>query len=668
MPLRKRITTAWKAASQLGLEQVTLNAVYRFGLRSGQLRRVTPAGGESAPTGGLNLDALLPPEFPRAYAAFAAHYLRNDDELLREAGEILAGHVRLFGADPVPLRLAPPAPLAHWTAYEGRPADTTGDPDIKLVWEPARFGWALTLARAYQLTSDDDYAQFFWEQWEHFLASNPPNLGPNWASGQEVALRLIAVSLAASVFRPSSHTTPARLERLAQSAAQHAERIPPTMLYARAQNNNHLLTESAGLITAAALLPDHPRAQEWQRTGWKWLRRGLLRQIAPDGTYSQHSANYHRLMLQTALWACKLGLRGACDFTPAVLERLAAATRWLLARIDPETGRCLNLGSNDGAYILPLAGGGVLDFRPVAQAAAVAFVGQKAFPAGAWDEMSLWLDIPLIAGEPLPPPSEPTILRGENSWASLRAVRFDGRPSQADQLHVDLWWQGAYIARDAGSYRYTAPAPWDNSLALTGAHNTVMLDGQEQMQRAGRFLWLDWAQARLLESQPDRAVEAEHEGYRRLGALHRRRLERVDEHGWRITDQILASGDTGRVHTAVLHWLLPDWEWSLEGACLALREPAVRVTVTITAGAEQPKLAGIQLIRCGALLAGEGEASSTLGWWSPTYDQKLPALSLRASLAGRLPLTIETTFHFDASRKSLNTNEDQIFTNKALTK
>jgi len=645
MPLRNRITTAWKAATQLGLEQVTLNAVYRVGLRTGHLRRVTPAGGESAPTGDLNLDALLPNGFARAYRDFTAQHAQDDTELLREAGEILSGQVRLFGADPTPLRLAPPAPLAHWTAYEGRHADPSGDPDIKLVWEPARFGWALTLARVYLRTSDDGYAQFFWEEWERFLAANPPNLGPNWSSGQEVALRLIAVTLAAAVFRDSPHSTPARLAALAQSVAQHAERIPPTMLYARAQNNNHLLTESAGLITAVALLPDHPRADEWQRTGWKWLRRGLLRQIAPDGTYSQHSANYHRLMLQTALWACKVGLRGACDFTPAVLERLAAATRWLLARIDPASGRCLNLGSNDGAYILPLAGGGVLDFRPVAQAAAVAFLGQRAYPPGAWDEMSLWLDLPLIADNPLPQPAEPTILRGERSWASLRAVRFDGRPSQADQLHVDLWWQGDSIARDAGSYRYTAPTPWDNTLALTAAHNTVMLDGQEQMLRAGRFLWLDWAQARVLGSQPDRWVEAEHDGYRRLGVLHRRRLERVDEQTWRVIDQLLPAGRRPGEHTAVLHWLLPDWDWSLDGSTLSLRGPEGSVTITITPGAE------MQLIQCGALLAGSGEVPPTLGWWSPTYDQKLPALSLRAILTSRLPVIFETTFVFNAKKR-----------------
>jgi hypothetical protein len=52
-----------------------------------------------------------------------------------------------------------------------------------------------------------------------------------------------------------------------------------------------------------------------------------------------------------------------------------------------------------------------------------------------------------------------------------------------------------------GTFRYTAPAPWDNSLARTLVHNTIELNHQDQMKRAGRFLWLDWAQAEDVEYQ-----------------------------------------------------------------------------------------------------------------------------------------------------------------------
>jgi hypothetical protein len=639
--------TGWKAVTQLGAGPVLLNALYRFGLRVGHFRRVTPGvtdDGSPIPAVELALDGLLPPDFTRTYAAFAAANPLHVEDVVREAREICAGQVRLFGGDPVALQWTPAAPLLHWTAYEGRPPGPGEDPDIKMVWEPARFGWALTLARAYLLTADNGYAQYFWEQLEQFLAANPPNLGPNWASGQEVALRLISLALAASAFRSSTESTPARMHRLARALARHAARIPPTLLYARAQNNNHLLTEAAGLLTAAAVLPALPQAREWQRLGWAWLERGLLAQIGPDGVYAQHSANYHRLMLQTALWARHIARGRGVDFSPPVLARLSAATRWLLARIDPVSGGCLNLGSNDGAYILPLASGGNADYRPVAQAAALSFLGQPAFPPGAWDEFSLWLGLSTGRTDTLARPAEASILCGQDSWASLRALRFPNRPSQADQLHVDLWWRGTYIARDAGSYRYTAPAPWDNSLALTRSHNTVSVDGQEQMRRAGRFLWLDWAQARVLDATPDRLVEAEHDGYRRRGVIHRRRLERLDGDAWQVTDWLLPTAAPGGTHRATLHWLLPDWDWELDARGLTLQGPPGSLRVDVALQTQTALASEQQLIRCGGLPAGQGQVPPTLGWWSPTYNQKLPALSLRLIVTARLPLQFVTTF------------------------
>ena len=135
-----------------------------------------------------------------------------------------------------------------------------------------------------------------------FLDNNPPYLGPHWASAQEVALRLMAFVFALQVFNGARNTSPENKARLKESIAEHAARIPPTRSYAHAQNNNHLLSEAAGLITAGFALPNHPAAQNWLFLGWRWLNNGLKSQIAGDGIYTQHSTNYHRLMLQIALW------------------------------------------------------------------------------------------------------------------------------------------------------------------------------------------------------------------------------------------------------------------------------------------------------------------------------------------------------------------------------
>ena len=100
-------------------------------------------------------------------------------------------------AGPVPLQLTFNEPLHHWTEYEtGKapfPFSLFPIPDIKFIWEPARFGWAFTLGRAYHITQDEKYAEAFWKYFETFTDGNPPYLGPHWMNGQEVAIRLMAL-------------------------------------------------------------------------------------------------------------------------------------------------------------------------------------------------------------------------------------------------------------------------------------------------------------------------------------------------------------------------------------------------------------------------------------------------------------------------------------------
>jgi hypothetical protein len=118
--------------------------------------------------------------------------------------------------------------MVHWTEV---PQDTTGA-DVRLLWEPARFGWLFTLGRAYRWTGDGRYADAAWQFVESWREANPPNRGVHWASGQEVAIRILALAFAAEVFAPAWR---GRVERAATLAmiAVHAGRLPPSLSYAR---------------------------------------------------------------------------------------------------------------------------------------------------------------------------------------------------------------------------------------------------------------------------------------------------------------------------------------------------------------------------------------------------------------------------------------------------
>ena len=627
------LTKLLKALRDLGAEKLLLFAQYQAGLRSGHFRRLTPSRRDS-----FDGTPGLPPlaHFPRVSQA-------QQDLALCAGDEICRGVVRLFGGEPVPLNLNGGASSQHWTRLETTPPEI----DIKLIWEPARFGWAITLARAYAYSGDPAYARAFWEKTLHFLNAHPPNLGRQWQSAQEVAIRLMVWVFCDRVFAAAPTSIAENRRRLWQGIAEHAARIPSTLVYARAQNNNHLLAEAAGLYTAGIYLPSHPQAKKWRQMGWHWMNKGFQDQITEFGTYVQHSTNYHRLMLQLAVFADHLRRQsGDGDWPGATQARLAAATCWLWALTDSQTGRTPNLGANDGAYLFPLSSQPWEDFRPVVGAAARAFLDQAVYDQPCLHEMADWFNLSRPTAPVVKQPQALDMLRVESGQgrAFLRAAQFFDRPSHADQLHVDLWWRGVNLARDPGTYQYNAQPPWDNALVSSKVHNTLVLDGQEPMTPAGRFLWLDWAQAEVLAHELDEKaqlawVSAEHDGFRRLGVRHQRRLS-ATEGGWLVTDSVLPYGKSDeKSHEVHLRWLLPDWHWTFEEAnTLLLTGPDFSFRLLIE-GAEH-----FSLVRAGETLYGDITANPTWGWCSPTYGSKIPSLALIAVRTGNLPIELISTW------------------------
>lgn len=603
--------------------------------------------------------------------------------LLAEADDLAEGTIRLFGGSPVDLDLSPPSPLRHWSYYDRLPGQIDGR-DIKFIWEPARFDWAYKLARAYRLTQDERYAEAFWQHTLLFLEANPTNLGPNWASAQEIALRLIAMVFAYQIFASSPTSDPQRVDALSSAILAHAERIPPTLIYSRAQKNNHLLVEAAGMITAAHALPDHPRSNKLLNLGRYYFHKAIQEQITPEGVYIQQSTNYHRLMLQIALWVFALGEQ----FPALSMKRLAAATRWLYALVDKNTGKVPNLGHNDGANIQPLAICPYHDYRPVLATAGRAFLNTQLLPAGPWDENALWLGIikpqhnnssdrpstaesSLVASDRFP---EPLIISHLDcdSHAYFRTARYAYRPAHADQLHVDLWWNGSNLAQDAGTYLYNGSAPWGNPFAGTDVHNTISVGRCDQMLKAGKFLWLDWAQAEIIEcslADDRRSATAIHDGYLRFGLIHQRRITALPGRIWEIEDKLrgkvkpewrvgkLWRGDHNNPFEFRLHWLLPDWPFELTtnpeaSACtLRVRSPYGWIQLRVDVSLSEEGQVVFHIVRAGESTSAGYDALETWGWVSPTYGLKIPALSFSITTVTTPPVTFLSSWFLPEDRR-----------------
>jgi len=651
MGILQQISKAFQSIRELGLEKVSLFGLYQFALKTGFFQLATPIrhkGFRDSGFGGTSED--IQSSFPilpvHKIRQLIIHYA-DEEKCLEEAQTIILGNFHRYGGNSAPIDLSNSTPGIHWSKIR----DDLPDRDIKDTWEPARFGWVFTLARAYVLTGDEQYPQTFMHYFHEFRSQNPPNSGAHWVSAQEVALRIIAFVFAWQVFQKCPCFDETFVEQLSQSIAEHAQRIPPTLLYARSQNNNHLISEAVGLYTAGVFLHPHPAAEKWKRLGSHWFHRALQMQIFPDGAYVQHSMNYHRLMLQLSLWYFSISHAMKDDFPHTSKDLLGKSAQWMIDQVDPISGNAPNLGHNDGSNLLPISPRNQSDYRPIAQAASRAFCGKPCYGPGIWDELSLWLELDNIqenhdsARENL---TQVLKLGTPQSWATLRAVQFVDRPAHADQLHVDLWYRGCNIARDAGTYRYTASAPWQNALAGTAVHNTVTVNQADQMQRAGRFLWLKWAQAHVL-SRSENEICAQHYGYAMIGAIHQRTLNYVDDQNWSIIDSILSADRSIQKTTATLQWLLPDLPWELNQNTLILHHAQFDCHLTLqidNLNAELSTPPTFQLVRAGEVLYGQGAVPEVAGWFSGTYGEKVPALSFSVTIQARPPYKIISKWYF----------------------
>lgn len=508
--------------------------------------------------------------------------------------------------------------------------------DIKLIWELSRFTFVYALVRAYWRTGDEKYAEMFWLLVEDWRAKNPPNFGANWKCGQEITFRVMAWCFGFYGFLKANATNAERILVLAQMIAVSGERIEGNIDYALSQRNNHGISEAVGLWTVGLLFPELKKAAHWRDKGKKLLEEQGKSLIYDDGSFSQHSVNYHRLMLHDYLWAMRLGDLNGQPLSNDLKVRVKRAGEFLYQMQDDVTGQVPYYGQNDGALILPLNNCDYLDFWPVVQAIHYYFSGEKLFASGPWDEDVLWLFGQAALSAPVTKVKTKQdlsakeggyyTLRTEKGFAFTRCATFRDRPGQSDMLHVDLWWRGQNVAMDAGTYSYNAPESWDNPLAKTAYHNTVTVDDQDQMERVNKFLWLPWLKGKVScmkrSSHGHLAYwEGSHDGYRRLPSPvdHRRGILQLGEESWMILDQLIGTAP----HRYRLHWLLPDLEhsWHKNENLLVMKTGAGSYHVQTRAQSQK----GIcSLVRC--------DEKSPRGWCAPYYFFKKPALSLDMSV------------------------------------
>jgi uncharacterized heparinase superfamily protein len=494
-------------------------------------------------------------------------------ELVARADDVLAHRFDLLGSGPTEL-----GPDIDWTAdfktgrrwplrHRSLLRVSYGDgSDIKVPWELSRFQHLPLLAATAH--ADEVGAQL-----ESWIAANPVELGPNWASTMDVAIR--AANWVAALALCAEDASGERwFEPTLGSLLQHGRFIRSHLEWSEARGN-HYLSDVVGLLPVAALFSGGREGWDWARWAAKELVSEMEHQVRVDGCAHEASTSYHRLV--TELFLC--GTQAADALVPDSLpdwyrERLDRMLGFARDYTRPD-GLAPQIGDADDGRFLPLGdyGADPRDHRHLFAQAGRQFkhAGESAaYPDGGY-----------------------YVLRKGELYAIVRCgdVGRHGRGGHGhnDQLSFELASGERSLVIDPGTYVYTPDPVERNRFRSTAYHATLRIDGLEQneLRTDDLFLMAGRARAETLAWDGE-AFEGRHHGF--PGATHTRRIELVPE-GLRIVDTVSSPAEH-------------ELEWTFPLAPGAERRLEVRA---------------------------EGlEFRPEQGWYSPRYGVREPATFLRA--------------------------------------
>jgi len=568
-----------KSISQIGLYNVFIVLIYRIIIKSRLLEALMPAG--SAYKGVIfskrqKLNLIHNWQFDKNSV------IKNADELIN-FNKLKYFSYHVFSVESPPSWFTNPFTGTHMQntlQHFSRIGDFNNDiGDIKTIWEISRFDWAILLARAARLTGNKKYIDtinFYTEDW---IKNNPYCVGPNWKCGQETSIRMLNLLLSAYIL--GQHKDPP--ETLIRFIYEHCCRIRPTIYYAIAQDNNHGTSEATALFVGGAWLKQyaasHPeliaRATRWCRYGRKCLEERVQKLVEDDGSFSQKSLNYHRVLVDT-LCLAEFWRRAFEQplFSNGFYQRARKAVEWLYCMTDDASGNAPNLGANDGARFIQLSSTPYQDYRSSVQLGSAVFLNGTAYLDGAWDEPLYWLNLQsdicrknIFKRESrLFDNGGYVILHGgknnqQSTWGMLHYPRFKTRPSHADIFHFDLWYNGENMLRDSGSYSYATDYQLQSYLLSASSHNTIQFDGRDQMPKLGRFLFSAWPKPLFVgDLTTSDETQSWSGAYRDYGGCYHRRTILLHKNMWEIEDEI-----KGYRERAILRWRLKPTQWKLEG-------------------------------------------------------------------------------------------------------
>jgi uncharacterized heparinase superfamily protein len=485
------------------------------------------------------------------------------------------------------------------------------------------------------------------------LKACPYPMGINWVSALEHGIRLINWYLAARLLKfDSSRFVDGWLE----SIYRHCDFIW-TNRSRHSSANNHLIGEMAGLYVAACTWGCWPASADWRRRSKRILEEQVRLQVTADGVSREQTVGYQIFVLQFLIIAGMTGEREGDRFS-AEYWRVVQKMIGFLRSIADSSGHLPNFGDSDDGMVFMLSVNArqdrLADLLAVDAALSATTVCRHVTGDTAADWLLSGFAIPtgwakgtterrvafpeggyFVLGDRFGEPQEASLVFD----AALLGYLSIAAHGHADCLSFVFSLSGEQILVDPGTYCYHSDALWRDYFRSTGAHNTVRVDGVDQSEMGGPFMWLRKAhptvEAQDLGAQRQR-IRARHDGYRRLPdpVVHTRELlfdgnERVIV----VTDEVVA-----RAH----HLVERFWHFSDECKIVAGDDKCSLLVVTRSATVE------FTLDGADSMELHSGSTSPRAGWVSHAFGARSPTTTavVKTRIAGSTSLRSSIRWHF----------------------
>lgn len=515
--------------------------------------------------------------------------------------------------------------------------------DCKLVWEINRHHHLVILGRAYRATGDIKYAKEILAQIDSWMKSNPFGYGMNWRSPLELAVRLINWVWAVDLIRDSNLIQGDFKTEFLDTVYLHCWDIARKYSYGSSANN-HLVGEAAGVFVASCYFTGLPEMDKWRAESRDILCREIMEQTYSDGCIKEQALGYQFFVLGFYLFAGIVGKKAGIDFPAPYWGRIEKMTEFISVLREGGAGLPM-FGDCDDGYVLDL-GDGPHDTSALLGIGAVLFNRPDfARSAQSYPQSVRWL----LESESRGKFSELSgnvenkklhshafmesgiyLLQCEQSTARSKiSVFFDcgelgygsiAAHGHADALSITLRAYETEVFIDPGTYDYFTYPEWRNYFRSTRAHNTVTIDGENQSELTGPFMWSRHAKSRCLAWEANAnggRITAEHDGYMCLTdpVIHRRTVDLNGDDGvLMITDTIQAKKN----HNVSIYFHLSE-------LCRIVKIENTKIFVDVDGK-------GVLLMETDPRLAVEinyGKESPICGWRSKGYHERAKINTIR---------------------------------------